>query len=154
VGAVIWRRGSAAEAAGPGPESLAPPVAPAAPSPPPTAAKPRVATRSVAPPTPPAAKALAAKPSPAGAAPSSTKPAAAALAAEDLAVLEILAQEDRLPEARTAWAVAISLERRPDQVNSILTKLAGQGAAESSVVRVGGEVWAVTEDGAKRLDSR
>jgi hypothetical protein len=38
------------------------------------------------------------------------------LVAEDLAVLGILSQEGRLPEARTAGTLAISLEKTPAEV--------------------------------------
>ena len=142
----------------PAPDPTAPPPSPTAsplPEPAPPVAKEPIEPASA----PETAKPSAAEPEskpepkPVKRTPAATKSAPPELEAEDLAVLEVLAQEGRLPEARTAWAVAISLERRPDQVNSILTRLARRGAVEGSVVRVGGEVWAVTAAGTEHLGS-
>jgi hypothetical protein len=96
---------------------------------------------AAAPPTAPEAESPATEPEPSG-----------ELVAEDLAVLGILSQEGRLPEARTAGTLAISLEKTPAEVEGILAKLAAADLATSDVGPVGGAVWSATLAGLRRLE--
>jgi hypothetical protein len=129
------------------PDSGPPPVIP---MPPPAASEPEASPGEAAEPDPTPINAPAAprRPSP-------VDPPTGELSAEEASILAVLAQSGRTDEARTAFAVATSLERETTDVAAVLRKLGTEGIVSGELYTAAGDkIWAVTERGVRRLGAQ
>jgi outer membrane biosynthesis protein TonB len=148
VAAAVWWRARAGQAPGAAVNAeVEPPYPPPAPPEPPHSEPEPPADPPPAPEPEPSAPPVPAEPTPAPPAPPDPE-----LAAEHRAVLIVLAQENRAEETRTAAAIAIALERPPEDADRLLADLALLDAVVSEESDASDKPsWSVTEKGRSLL---